>query len=61
MCANGIQTLEDNTDLIYQVSEFYTPGSEGGIRWDDPFFQIKWPLTPKFISKKDQSWPNFLK
>lgn len=61
MCANGIQTLEDNTDLIYQVSEFYTPDSEDGLRWNDPSFQIEWPLPPKFISKKDQSWPNFLK
>ena len=60
MCANGIQTLEDNTEIIYQVSEFYAPDSEGGIRWNDPHFQIKWPLPAKSISKKDQSWSDFV-
>lgn len=60
MCANGIQTLEDDTDLIYQVSEFYTPEYEAGIRWNDPAFQINWPLPPQLISKKDQSWNDFL-
>lgn len=59
-CANGIQTLEDDTEIIYQVSQFYTPESETGIRWNDPAFQIKWPLTVKLISEKDQSWQDFL-
>ena len=58
-CANGIQTLEDDTEIIYQVSEFYTPEYEGGIRWNDPIFKIKWPLPAESISKKDQSWENF--
>jgi len=58
-CAGGIQTLEDNTELIYQVSQFYSPNHERGIRWNDPSFQIKWPLTVQLISEKDKSWPNF--
>lgn len=59
VCANGIQTLQDDAEIIYQVSEFYTPESEGGIRWNDPAFNIKWPLPSKSISKKDQSWKDF--
>ena len=60
LCANGIQTLEDNTEIIYQVTQFYAPESEGGIRWNDPTFKIKWPLPSQSISKKDQSWKDFL-
>ena len=60
LCANGIQTLEDDTEIIYQVTQFYTPESEGGIRWNDPAFKIKWPLSSQSISKKDQSWKDFL-
>ena len=59
-CANGIQTLEDDTELIYQVSQFYSPEHECGIRWNDPTFQIEWPLPVSIISEKDKSWPNFL-
>jgi len=58
-CANGIQTLEENTELIYQVSQFYSPEHEQGIRWNDPNFQIKWPLPVHSISEKDKSWPDF--
>ena len=60
LCANGIQTLEDNTEIIYQVTQFYAPESEGGIRWNDPTFKIKWPLPSQSISKKDQAWKDFL-
>ena len=42
--AHGFQTLEDDTDVTYQVSHPYTPGAEGGLRWDDPPFGIAWPL-----------------
>ena len=59
LCANGIQTLEDDAEIIYQVTQFYTPESEGGIRWNDPTFKIKWPLPSQSISKKDQSWKDF--
>ena len=58
--AHGFQTLEDNTEVTYQVSQFYTPGSESGIRWDDPAFGIKWPLEARVMSDKDKSWPNYI-
>ena len=57
--ANGIQILEDNSEIFYQMSEFYTPNAEQGIRWDDPFFKIKWPLEPTIISEKDKNWKLF--
>lgn len=57
--AHGFQTLEDNSEATYQVSQFYTPGSERGIRWDDPAFSIDWPIEIQVISGKDKSWPDF--
>ena len=57
--AHGFQSLEDDTEVIYQVSQFYTPGAEGGIRWDDPAFDIEWPLEVQVISDKDRSWPDY--
>jgi dTDP-4-dehydrorhamnose 3,5-epimerase len=58
--AHGFQTLEDDTEVTYQVSQFYTPGSERGIRWDDPAFSIDWPIEVQVISDKDKSWPDFV-
>lgn len=58
--AHGIQTLEDNTEVLYQVAQFYSPKAERGIRWNDPFFKIKWPLTPTVISKKDSKYHDFI-
>lgn len=56
--AHGYLTLVDHTEIMYQVSEFYTPGSEQGIRWDDPYFAIEWPeVETLVVSKKDQEWP----
>jgi len=57
--ALGHQTLEDNTELFYQMSQLYTPKYGRGIRWDDPAFNITWPLKPTIISKKDLSFENF--
>ena len=57
--AHGFQTLEDNTEVTYQVSQFYTPGSESGIRWEDPAFDIDWPIEVQVISDKDKSWPDY--
>jgi dTDP-4-dehydrorhamnose 3,5-epimerase len=53
--AHGYQTLKPKTEVFYQVSEFYHPTSERGLRWDDPAFGIVWPLKVKVISDKDQS------
>lgn len=55
--AHGFQCLKDNCELIYHHSEFYTPGAEGGIRFDDPLTAIKWPLPPTEISDRDRSHP----
>lgn len=57
--AHGFQTLEDDTDVTYQVSAFYTPGAEGGARYNDPTFDIQWPLPVSVISDKDATWPDF--
>jgi dTDP-4-dehydrorhamnose 3,5-epimerase len=56
-CAVGMQTLEDDTQLFYQVSEFYTPECERGLRHDDPALGIEWPLAVAVISEKDRGWP----
>lgn len=53
--AHGFQTLEDNTELIYHHSEFYKPGVEGGLRYDDPMLDIHWPLAVKDISNRDRN------
>lgn len=55
--AHGFQTLTDDTETFYMVSEFYTPEAEDGVRWDDPAFGIEWPLEPTEMSDKDRSWP----
>jgi dTDP-4-dehydrorhamnose 3,5-epimerase len=57
--AHGFQTLTNETEITYQVSQFYTPGSERGIRFDDPAFDIQWPLDVTIISDKDRTWPDF--
>lgn len=57
--AHGYMTLEDNTEVTYQVSQFYTPGAEQGIRWNDPAFNVDWPLTPSILSEKDKAHPDF--
>ena len=57
--AHGYQTLADNTEVFYQVSQFYSPGSEQGLRYNDPTFEIKWPMDVQVISHKDRSWPDY--
>jgi dTDP-4-dehydrorhamnose 3,5-epimerase len=58
-CANAFLTLQDDTEVTYLVSEFYTPAAERGVRWNDPAFGINWPAEPAIISDKDRSWPDF--
>lgn len=53
--AHGFQTLEDNTALIYQHSDFYAPSAERGIRYNDPSLKIDWPLEVSDVSVKDQN------
>ncbi|BAY13435.1 dTDP-4-dehydrorhamnose 3,5-epimerase [Calothrix sp. NIES-2098] len=57
MFAHGYQALTDDAEVVYQVGEFYTPGYERGLRYDDPFFNIQWPLKVTEISEKDLNWP----
>jgi dTDP-4-dehydrorhamnose 3,5-epimerase len=59
--AHGYQTLQDDTVVSYLVSEFYQPGSEKVVRWNDPAFGISWPLKPQIISSKDSNHPDFVK
>ena len=58
-CAHGFQTLEANTEVFYLVSEGYVPESEGGVRWNDPVFDIEWPLSVSEISKRDAGFQDF--
>ena len=53
--AHGFQTLEENTHVLYQMSNWFSPEHEKGIRWDDKDFNIRWPITDLIISKKDLS------
>ncbi|MGV6860090.1 MAG: dTDP-4-dehydrorhamnose 3,5-epimerase [bacterium] len=56
--AHGYLTLLDDSELFYQVSAFYAPGAEGGVRWDDPAVGIEWPEAGELIiSPKDSEWP----
>ncbi len=58
--AHGFQTLEDNTEVTYQISEFYAPEDARGIRWNDPAFGIPWPIEERIISAKDCAYPDFV-
>jgi dTDP-4-dehydrorhamnose 3,5-epimerase len=59
MFAHGYQALTDGAEVVYQVGEFYTPGYERGLRYDDPTFGIEWPIPVTLISEKDAKWPFF--
>jgi len=56
--AHGFITLVDETEVTYQVSEFYTPGAERGVRWNDPALCLEWPIAMQVISEKDAHWPD---
>lgn len=58
--AHGYQTLEDNTEVIYHMSEFFVPEFYSGVCWNDPAFNVKWPITDKVIvSEKDRNHSHF--
>jgi dTDP-4-dehydrorhamnose 3,5-epimerase len=57
-CAHGFQTLEDRTEVVYQMSEYYAPESASGVRWDDPAFGIDWPIEAPIILGRDRSYPD---
>jgi dTDP-4-dehydrorhamnose 3,5-epimerase len=57
--AHGFLTLQPDTEVFYQMSEFYDPTSARGIRWNDPAFNIEWPREAQVISERDRNYPNF--
>lgn len=56
--AHGFLSLADETEILYQISEFHAPELSRGVRWDDPLFAIKWPEPVTVISPRDRSYPN---
>ncbi|WP_319406001.1 dTDP-4-dehydrorhamnose 3,5-epimerase [uncultured Desulfosarcina sp.] len=57
--SHGFLTVADNTEVFYQMSDFYDPACATGIRWNDPAFKIGWPEEIKIISEKDMHYPDF--
>ena len=55
--AHGFQTLKDDTEMLYMVSEYFTPEVEGGLRYNDPAFAVNWPQPVSVLSQKDAAWP----
>jgi dTDP-4-dehydrorhamnose 3,5-epimerase len=58
--AHGFQALQDDTEVFYQMSEFYAPECAKGVRWNDPAFGIQWPDDKRLISDRDQSYQDFV-
>ena len=59
MFAHGFQTLEDETEVFYQMSEFYQPHYDRAARWDDPAFGISWPLPDPILNDRDRGYSDF--
>jgi dTDP-4-dehydrorhamnose 3,5-epimerase len=57
LCAHGYQTLEASTEMFYMTSALYTPVAVRGVRFDDPAFDIRWPVTVSAVSDQDRNWP----
>jgi dTDP-4-dehydrorhamnose 3,5-epimerase len=60
MCAHGFQTLTDDVEVFYQMSDVYRPEHDRGVRYDDPAFGIAWPLPVSSISARDAHWPLYV-
>ena len=58
--AHGFQTLTDDAELLYQMTEFYEPALSRGVRWNDPAFEIAWPIAMPVLSERDASFPDFV-
>lgn len=58
-CAHGFQTLEDETEVLYQISTVYSPDNASGVRWNDPAFGIEWPPDERTIIGRDRDYPDF--
>lgn len=59
-CAHGYQTLEDNSEVFYQMSRSYVPEYAKGFRWNDPTFNINWPIKTPIILERDSNYPDFI-
>lgn len=59
-CAHGYQSLADDVEVFYQVSQIHVPEAERGVRYDDPVFGVEWRMEPAVISEKDKSWPDYV-
>jgi dTDP-4-dehydrorhamnose 3,5-epimerase len=57
--AHGFQTMTDDTEVVYQMSQFHSPSNADGFRWDDPSFKIDWPSENLVISLKDRNYSDF--
>ena len=57
--AHGFQTLEDDTEVFYQMSQFYSPAHSRGVRYDDPAFGIQWKIADPVMADRDRSYPDF--
>lgn len=57
--AHGFISLEDDSDVLYQITPAFRPGHEAGVRWNDPAFAIEWPLEPRVISARDAGYPDY--
>ncbi len=58
-CAHGFQTLADDTEVLYQMTDFFEPSLARGVRWDDPAFGIRWPQAERTIHERDAGYPDF--
>ena len=58
--AHGFQTLEDNTEVFYQMSQPYAAECARGVRWNDPSFAVEWPSADRIILERDRNYPDFV-
>jgi len=58
-CAHGFQTLLDDSEVLYLMTEFYAPETARGVRWNDPLFGIAWPIGNPTMSERDATYPDF--
>ena len=59
-CAHGFQTLEDSSEVFYQMSAVFAPALAQGVRWNDPAFGIQWPeADPRILNERDAGFPDF--
>ncbi len=57
--AHGFLTLEDDSEVFYQMSQYYEPSHAAGVRWNDPAFAVAWPFEPTVMAERDRTYPDF--